>query len=103
MGVCLTLNVWSYMLPLGLASAVNTSVSNALGAGDAARAKRVFHVGLAAAVALQALIIAGIIAGREQLVGLLCTDAAVVASCVAVLPLVACELCLFCLFVLLFV
>jgi Na+-driven multidrug efflux pump len=36
MGVCLNINAWAYMLPLGLASAVNTSISNALGAGEGA-------------------------------------------------------------------
>lgn len=33
MGICLNINAWMYMLPLGLGGAVNTSVSNALGAG----------------------------------------------------------------------
>jgi MATE family multidrug resistance protein len=33
MGICLSLNAWLYMLPLGLSQAVNTSISNALGAG----------------------------------------------------------------------
>jgi Na+-driven multidrug efflux pump len=33
MGTCLTINAWLYMMPLGLSQAVNTSISNALGAG----------------------------------------------------------------------
>lgn len=33
MGICLNINAWMYMLPLGLSQAVNTSISNALGAG----------------------------------------------------------------------
>jgi MATE family multidrug resistance protein len=33
MGICLNVNAWMYMLPLGLGQAVNTSISNALGAG----------------------------------------------------------------------
>jgi MATE family multidrug resistance protein len=35
MGICLNINAWMYMLPLGLGQAVNTSISNALGAGEA--------------------------------------------------------------------
>jgi MATE family multidrug resistance protein len=34
MGICLNINAWMYMLPLGLGQAVNTSISNALGAGE---------------------------------------------------------------------
>lgn len=36
MGICLNINAWMYMLPLGLGQAVNTSISNALGAGEQA-------------------------------------------------------------------
>lgn len=46
MGLCVSLNAWAYMVPLGLASAVNTSVANALGAGKAATAAQVFKTGL---------------------------------------------------------
>lgn len=63
MGICLSLNAYMYMLPLGLASSVNTNIANALGGGDGARAGRVFAGGLAAAVALQAAIVGGVTLG----------------------------------------
>lgn len=47
------MQAWVYMMPMGLASAVNTRTSNALGAGNAAGARHVFQAGLIAALALQ--------------------------------------------------
>lgn len=48
MGICLNINAWMYMLPLGLGQAVNTSISNALGAGEAWAAASFAAVGCAA-------------------------------------------------------
>ncbi|KAI8471347.1 MAG: mate-domain-containing protein [Monoraphidium minutum] len=89
MGICLSLNAYMYMLPLGLASSINTNVANALGGGDGARAKKVFAVGLGLAVALQAAIVAGVMGGGKQLVKLFCSDPQIVARCLDVLPLLA--------------
>eukprot|EP00877_Chromochloris_zofingiensis_P004859 jgi/Chrzof1/14374/Cz09g00140.t1 len=89
MGICLNINAWAYMLPLGLASAVNTSISNALGAGKGAAAKRIFVSGATASLVLQAAIIAGVLLNGQRLVRLFCSDAAVIALCIEVLPLLA--------------
>ena len=34
MGIMLSVHAWAYMWPMGLAAATNTSISNAMGAGD---------------------------------------------------------------------
>jgi hypothetical protein len=47
------------MLPMGLSSAVNTSISNAMGAARANSSRRIFLVALGVAAALQTTIIAG--------------------------------------------
>lgn len=63
MGICLSLNAYLYMLPIGLASSVNTNVANALGAGDGGRARNVFLAGLMLVVGLQAAIVTGLMLG----------------------------------------
>ncbi|KAF8062039.1 DTX2 [Scenedesmus sp. PABB004] len=87
MGICLNINAWMYMLPLGLGAAVNTSISNALGAGHAETARRAFLGGIASGVLLQAALSGSIIAHGRSVVGLFTNDAAVIASCCDVLPL----------------
>ena len=99
-GIFVTLNTWSYMIPMGLGSAVNTCVGNALGAGDGKTARRrvrderrisgewsigfpaflihtiaspLIHrsaiVGLALAVAVEAMLVTGVAAFGENMVG----------------------------------
>jgi hypothetical protein len=63
MGLCLSINAYLYMLPLGLSSSVNTNVANALGGGDAARARGVVRAGLALSAALQAALVGGLMLG----------------------------------------
>ena len=63
MGLCMSINAYLYMLPLGLASSVNTNVANALGAGDGARARAVVRAGLGLAAALQAALVAALLLG----------------------------------------
>ncbi len=63
------------MLPMALASAVNTSVSNALGSGDARTAAQAFRVGLALAVVLQLGLALGMATGGQYLVAMLCQGA----------------------------
>uniref|UniRef100_A0A383V4G4 Protein DETOXIFICATION n=1 Tax=Tetradesmus obliquus TaxID=3088 RepID=A0A383V4G4_TETOB len=89
MGVCLNINAWMYMLPLGLGAAVNTSIGNAMGAGHAATAKRAFLGGIASGAFLQAALSLSISLWGRHLVALFTNDPAVIASCCSVLPLLA--------------
>lgn len=89
MGICLNINAWMYMLPLGLGGAVNTSIANALGAGHTATAKRVFYGGIVSGALLQALLALAIVLRGPQMVALFTNEPAVIASCCTVLPLLA--------------
>jgi len=89
MGICVTINAWAYMLPMGLSAAMNTSVSNALGAGNAAGAAGVFKTGLALAVLLQAGITGLLVMGGGHLVGYLCQEEAVRALTCQTLPILS--------------
>eukprot|EP00879_Flechtneria_rotunda_P021271 GHRR01022410.1.p1 GENE.GHRR01022410.1~~GHRR01022410.1.p1 ORF type:complete len:217 (+),score=52.76 GHRR01022410.1:45-695(+) len=89
MGICLNINAWMYMLPLGLGAAVNTSISNAMGAGHASAAKRAFLGAIASGALMQAGLFAAILIHGKTLVQLFTNDAAVIASCCGVLPLLA--------------
>jgi hypothetical protein len=62
-GLCLSINAYLYMLPLGLASSINTNIANALGGGDGARAKKVFLSGLALSTGLQTALVTGLLLG----------------------------------------
>ncbi len=72
MGILLSVTAWAYMLPLGLAYATNTSISNAMGAGDAATAKRVFRAGIGSAVVLQSVIAMSMLLGGKKLIAIMC-------------------------------
>ena len=58
----------SYMVPMGLGSAVNTCVGNALGSGDGRAARRAAIIGLACAVVVEATMAAGVLGLGEHLV-----------------------------------
>mmetsp|Transcript_27021 Transcript_27021/g.73044 ORF Transcript_27021/g.73044 Transcript_27021/m.73044 type:complete len:618 (-) Transcript_27021:837-2690(-) len=90
MGILVNINAWCYMLPLGLAAGVNTLVANALGAGSAVNASRVFNTGVRAGAGLQFLIAATAIIAGPALIRLLCQDPAVRAMASAALPVLAC-------------
>ncbi len=59
-------------LPLGLAAGVNTLVANALGAGSAHNASRVFSTGVRAGVGLQFSIAVGAVVAGPALIRVLC-------------------------------
>jgi len=63
MGLCLSINAYLYMLPLGLASSINTNIANALGGGDGARARSVFLSGMGLSLGLQTALVAGLLTG----------------------------------------
>lgn len=73
-----------FMLPLALANASSTVVAQALGARDAAGARRLGWHGLELAVAIAFVLGAVIFTLREQVLGLYTRDAAIIA---AALPL----------------
>lgn len=56
------------MVPMGLGSAVNTCVGNALGSGDGRAAYRAAIIGLACAVVVEATMAAGVMGLGEHLV-----------------------------------
>ncbi|KAF8063707.1 DTX14 [Scenedesmus sp. PABB004] len=88
MGILFQLSACSYMSAMAYGSSVNTRVSNELGAGRAAPARLAFQIGVCAVVAVQSLwVVAGLAFGRA-LVGLLSSNAEVVAHTLEVLPLV---------------
>lgn len=89
MGICLNINAWLYMLPLGLSQAVNTSISNALGAGHAASAKRAFLGGILSGTMMQAVLALIISTQGRAMVGLFTNHPTVIATSTAVLPLLA--------------
>lgn len=80
MGICLNLVGWVYMMPLGLASAVNTRTSNALGAGNAAAAKRTFQAGLLTAVIAQTAAVIILLTSGHHLFPIFCNDESVVSA-----------------------
>eukprot|EP00878_Enallax_costatus_P029779 GHUV01032331.1.p1 GENE.GHUV01032331.1~~GHUV01032331.1.p1 ORF type:complete len:183 (+),score=48.49 GHUV01032331.1:771-1319(+) len=77
------------MLPMGLGAAVNTSISNAMGAGHASTAKRAFLTGIGSGAFVQACLCMALLAGGQRLVGVFTTDAAVIKGCAAMMPLLA--------------
>mmetsp|Transcript_15098 Transcript_15098/g.32719 ORF Transcript_15098/g.32719 Transcript_15098/m.32719 type:complete len:614 (+) Transcript_15098:102-1943(+) len=85
-GICVAVNGWAYMIPLGLSSAINTLVSNALGAGDGAGARRITRCGLVAAAVVQTCIAGSVYVMREQVCRVFTQDLMVVAQAVDVLP-----------------
>lgn len=89
MGISMATTSWTYMLPLGLASALNTSISNALGAGDPARAARLTRAGITMAVVLQALVVLAVMLGGRGIAWLFCRDEAVIQLTLTVIPIVA--------------
>jgi MATE family multidrug resistance protein len=85
-GILMSVNGMLYMPALGLAAAVNTCVSNALGAADAERAGRTFRVGLAAAFCLQAAVGALLAVAGRGIFALFCPDPVVIEAAHALLP-----------------
>ena len=90
-GLCVMLNSWAYMIPMALGSAINTLTSNALGSGDGVRAKRVAMMGLASAVALEGLVIAGLLPGglANAFASLVSTDPEVLRLAAATMPVLS--------------
>lgn len=85
-GICVAFNGWAYMCALGLSQAVNTCVSNALGAGDGAGAQRATIIGMACMVALEVALTMGVTTGGESLIRCIANDPAVVALAMRTLP-----------------
>jgi MATE family multidrug resistance protein len=77
-GILMSVNGLLYMPALALAAAVNTCVSNALGAADADRAQRTFRVGLASAFALQTAMCAVLAIWGHSIFALFCPDPIVI-------------------------
>ncbi|GBF97494.1 hypothetical protein Rsub_10417 [Raphidocelis subcapitata] len=90
MGLCFSINAYLYMLPLGLASSINTNVANALGGGDGERARAAGRWGLALAAGLQAVLAGALLLGGRHVLSLFCPDPAVIARCLGVLPALSC-------------
>ena len=67
-GICVTFNAWSYMVPMGLGSAINTCVGNTLGSGDGRGARRAAIVGLACALVVEACMASGVLGLGDHLV-----------------------------------
>ncbi|GAX76873.1 hypothetical protein CEUSTIGMA_g4319.t1 [Chlamydomonas eustigma] len=85
-GICVIFNAWSYMVPMGLASAVNTCVGNALGSGDGQAARRVAMVGLCCALAIELCMASAVVGLGGHLVHAIATDPAVVELAIKTLP-----------------
>jgi len=86
-GILMSVNGMLYMPALGLAAAVNTCVSNALGAGDAGRAGRTFRAGLATALCLQAAVGLLLALAGRAIFAMFCPDPVVIEAAHALLPL----------------
>ena len=87
-GVTFQLNSLIWMPANALGMAASTHVGNALGAGEAQRAQRAVHAGLALGLALMAAAALGVRLAGPRLFGVFTSDAQVVeASKVVVSPL----------------
>lgn len=74
---------------MGLGSAVNTCVSNALGSGRGARASRVAAAGITCALAVQATLATGLSLGGRNLITLITSDPGVAALAAQTLPVLS--------------
>jgi len=79
----------SFMVPLGISFGVVTRVGNLIGEGDPRRAQRAAWVGFVLGGAVMTVSAAAFVFGRWWLPSLYTRDAAVIASCAALLPIAA--------------
>jgi hypothetical protein len=89
MGLCFQVSAMAYMSAMSFASAVNTRVSNELGAGRALSAKRSAYTGLAAVACTQVAISVGCVAAADGIIAALSNNAAVHALTKHVMPVLA--------------
>lgn len=80
LGLCLNLEAIFCMFSVGFMIAVSIKVGHAVGAGDAAAAKRVAILGVGLALAWSILIAAALYLGRHRVVALFTADAAIAAT-----------------------
>lgn len=89
MGLCFQVSAMAYMSAMSFASAVNTRVSNELGAGHALAAKRSAYTGLAAVACTQVAISVACVAAADAIIAALSNNADVHALTKHVMPVLA--------------